>query len=48
MLLAMSAADHKPTVFHSTPFREAESTFSPDGKFLTYTSYESGRGEIFA
>ena len=47
-LLAMSAADHKPTVFHNTPFREVESTFSPDGKFLTYTSYQSGRGEIFA
>jgi len=44
----MSAADRRPTEFHSTPFREVESSFSPDGKFLTYTSYESGHGEIFA
>jgi Tol biopolymer transport system component/predicted Ser/Thr protein kinase len=47
-LLAMSGADHKTTVFHNTPFREVESGFSPDGKFLAYTSYESGHGEIFA
>jgi serine/threonine-protein kinase len=37
----------KPTVFLSTPFSEAFPIFSPDGRWLAYTSNESGRNEIY-
>jgi Tol biopolymer transport system component len=30
-----------------TPFRERQPQFSPDGRFLTYVSDESGRSEIY-
>jgi len=39
--------DAKPVVFRATPFRETEPSFSPDGKFIAYTSNESGRNEIY-
>jgi serine/threonine protein kinase len=48
LLLSMSTPDHKPALFRSSRFREQGSTFSPDGKFITYQSNESGRYEIFA
>jgi serine/threonine-protein kinase len=37
----------KPTVFLSTPFSEAFPIFSPDGRWLAYTSGESGRNEVY-
>jgi Tol biopolymer transport system component len=37
----------KPTVFLSTPFSEAFPIFSPDGRWLAYTSSESGRNEVY-
>lgn len=40
--------DRKPILFHTTSFREKYGQFSPDGKWIAYTSDESGRNEIFA
>jgi serine/threonine protein kinase/Tol biopolymer transport system component len=41
------AADPKPASFTSTPFGEGPSQFSPDGKWIAYTSDESGRSEVY-
>jgi serine/threonine-protein kinase len=37
----------KPSVFLSTPANEGEPMFSPDGRWIAYTSDESGRPEVF-
>ncbi len=37
----------KPTVFLNGPFIEWQPAFSPDGRFLAYTSNESGRSEVY-
>jgi len=37
----------KPTVFLNSPFSELESRFSPDGRWLAYSSNESGRQEVY-
>jgi serine/threonine-protein kinase len=37
----------KPTVFLSTPFAELDPVFSPDGRWVAYTSQETGRGEVY-
>jgi serine/threonine protein kinase/Tol biopolymer transport system component len=37
----------KPTPFLATPFSEAHAQFSPDGKFMSYTSNESGNDEVY-
>jgi serine/threonine-protein kinase len=37
----------KPSVFLSTPANEGEPMFSPDGRWIAYTSDESGRNEVF-
>lgn len=36
-----------PTKFLSTPFAEREPMFSPDGRWLAYSSNESGRDEVY-
>ena len=36
-----------PAVFLSTPFLEANPTFSPDGRWLAYESDESGQLEVY-
>ena len=36
-----------PWVFLKTPFDERHGTFSPDGRWVAYTSNESGRNEIY-
>ena len=36
----------KPTVFLNTPFLEEEPMFSPDGRWIAYTSTESGQPEV--
>ncbi len=36
----------KATVFVSTPFDEQEPMFSPDGRWVAYTSNESGRADV--
>ena len=36
-----------PVPFFSTPFREQRGQFSPDGKWVAYTSDESGANEVY-
>jgi len=38
----------KPTVFLNGPFAELNAAFSPDGRWLAYSSNESGRNEVYA
>ncbi len=37
----------KPELFLRTPFGEGWSAFSPDGRWIAYTSDESGRYEVY-
>jgi Tol biopolymer transport system component len=39
--------DHTPSVFLKTPVHEGAGEFSPDGRWVAYYSYESGRAEIY-
>jgi serine/threonine-protein kinase len=41
------ALDGRRTAFLRTPFDERGATFSRDGRWLAYTSNESGRDEIY-
>ena len=43
----LSLAESKIEALARAPFREWHPTFSPDGKWLAYTSDESGRGEVY-
>jgi len=36
-----------PSPFLATPFNESHGRFSPDGRWLAYTSDESGRSEVY-
>jgi dipeptidyl aminopeptidase/acylaminoacyl peptidase len=37
----------KPELFLRTPFNETEPAFSPDGRWIAYTSSESGSNEVY-
>jgi len=39
--------ERKPVVFLRTEFGESEGTFSPDGRWIAYTSDESGSSEVY-
>jgi len=39
--------DRNPVPLLNTPFHEANPAFSPDGKWLAFTSNESGRAEVY-
>jgi Tol biopolymer transport system component len=39
--------ERKPFVFLKTPSSERNGQFSPDGRWIAYTSDESGRGEVY-
>jgi len=39
--------DRKPFPFLASPVEENDATFSPDGKWMAYMSYESGRNEVY-
>ena len=39
--------ERKPKVFLQTPFTETDPMFSPDGRWLAYSSNESGRSEVY-
>jgi eukaryotic-like serine/threonine-protein kinase len=41
------ARGRKPVPVLNTPFHEANPAFSPDGKWLAFTSNESGRPEVY-
>jgi Tol biopolymer transport system component/predicted Ser/Thr protein kinase len=41
------AAGGKPYPLVQTPFNEADSRFSPDGRWVSYSSNESGRFEVY-
>jgi Tol biopolymer transport system component len=41
------AGDHKLTSFMQTPFNERAARFSPDQKWVAYSSDESGRYEVY-
>jgi dipeptidyl aminopeptidase/acylaminoacyl peptidase len=41
------AGDKKPFKFLATPAEEMHGNFSPDGRFVSYTSNESGRFEVY-
>jgi serine/threonine-protein kinase len=51
LLLDLSDPDHpkpgKPELFLRSPFVEQEPAFSPDGRWIAYTSNESGRIEVY-
>jgi Tol biopolymer transport system component len=42
-----ASANEKPQPFAPSRFNEAEPAFSPDGRWLAYTSDESGRFEVY-
>jgi Tol biopolymer transport system component len=44
----MTPSDHKTQIFLQTKFNENAPQFSPDGRWLAYSSDESGRFEIYA
>jgi Tol biopolymer transport system component len=39
--------DHKPFVIAQTPFLECCGRFSPDGRWVAYSSWETGRPELY-
>jgi len=41
------SGDRKPSPLLHTPFSETHGQISPDGKWLAYSSNETGRGEIY-
>jgi len=46
-LWLLPLADRKSVPFLTTPFTEGRGKFSPDGRWIAYTSDESGRNEIY-
>jgi Tol biopolymer transport system component len=46
-VLADPSGERKPVPFLETPFNEYQAQFSPDGRWISYTSNESGAGEIY-
>ena len=47
-VLAIDADSGKATTLLASPFSESQARFSPDGKWLAYTSVETGRTEVYA
>jgi Tol biopolymer transport system component/predicted Ser/Thr protein kinase len=43
----MTPSDHKTQIFLQTKFNESAPQFSPDGRWLAYSSDESGHNEIY-
>jgi Tol biopolymer transport system component len=40
--------ERKPIPFANTPFNETNARFSPDGRWIAYSSSESGKTEVYA
>ena len=47
ILVQPSDGKHAPTGFLQSPFNELSGRLSPDGRWLAYTSNESGRDEVY-
>jgi Tol biopolymer transport system component len=41
------SGDRKPFAFAETPFIEASAVFSPDGRWIAYTSNEGGQLDVY-
>lgn len=39
--------EHKPVPYLQTPFNESDAQFSPDGRWMAYTSNESGPPQVY-
>src|SRR5262249_44001938 len=46
--LPLTGAKRDPMVVHSTEFEEREGQFSPDGRWIAFTSNQTGSFEIYA
>jgi Tol biopolymer transport system component len=46
-VLRLAQSEPKPEPFLVTPFEESDGAFAGDGKWLAYTSNESGRPEVY-
>jgi Tol biopolymer transport system component len=46
-LWVLDAKERKATPFLVTPFNESQPQFSPDGRWVAYSSDESGHGEVY-
>jgi len=46
-VLPLTGEDHKPRPLMTTPFMMLEGRYSPDGRWIAYTSNESGRQEVY-
>ena len=47
LLLLPMEGDRKPIPYLQTPFNEADAQFSPDGKWMAYSSNESGQPQVY-
>jgi serine/threonine protein kinase len=47
LLLLPMEGDRKPIPYLQTPFNEANAQFSPDGKWMAYSSNESGSPQVY-
>jgi len=47
LLVLPLAGDRKPEPFVASEFHETQGKFSPDGKWMAYTSNETGRFEVY-
>ena len=47
LMLLPTKGERKPVPYLQTPFSEFHARFSPDGRWVAYTSDETGRPEIF-
>ncbi len=45
--IAGATQDAKPFTYLDTPFQEGDARFSPDGKWISYVSNESGQYEVY-
>src|SRR5260370_3617792 len=45
--MRMAEGERKPVRFLATEFFESQGRFSPDGRFVAYTSNESGAQEVY-
>ncbi len=46
-VLPLTGDDRKPTPYLQTDFNVSQARFSPDGRYVAYTSNASGRNEVY-